>query len=136
MRYAKKVYAGLGLIFLAGCGNVDTSHLVFGQYISVGLVISASAPEQGAELSLAYRDRNIAVIPVAVKDGDNFKILGSFDEAASETLPASDAYSTLGQFELQTGEEGTVSVGLGKFFATGIAAQTLAEGFKEKMKEN
>jgi hypothetical protein len=37
---------------------------------------------------------------------------------------------------MNTGEDGTVSVGLGKFFATGIAAQTLADGFKESMKQS
>jgi hypothetical protein len=41
MRCAKIVCAGLGLIALAGCGNADSSHLVFGQRIIVGLTISA-----------------------------------------------------------------------------------------------
>lgn len=137
MRYAKIVCAGLALTALAGCGNRDSSHLVLGQRIIVGLTISGSAPEQGAELSLGYKDHNIAVIPVAVKKEDGaYQPLGSFDEAATGTDPASDAYSTLGQFELSTGEDGTVSVGLGKFFATGVAAQTLADGFKENLSNN
>jgi len=137
MRCAKIVCAGLGLIALAGCGNADSSHLVFGQRIIVGLTISASAPEQGAELSLGYKDHNIAVIPVAIKKEDGtYQPLGSYNDAPANVAPASDAYSTLGQFEMNTGEDGTVSVGLGKFFATGIAAQTLADGFKESMKQS
>lgn len=136
---------GLVLVSLGGCGNVDSSHLVFGQKISVGLTIDASAPEQSGELSLGYKDRNIAVIPVAVKaeNADKYQTLGAYGpESKSEAgtdgsgklaAGASDAYSTVGQFELATGGNGTASVGLGKFFATGVAAQILAEGFAAKL---
>lgn len=137
MKHAKALGAALGLIALAGCGNTDSSHLVFGQDIVVGLTISASAPEQGGELTLGYKDRNIAVVPVAIKDeGGEYRVLGSYDQAPSDSEPASDAYSTLGQFEMRTGEDGTVSVGLGKFFATGVAAQNLSKGFAKIAQEN
>jgi hypothetical protein len=133
----RKVISGsfiFGASALAGCGNVDSAHLVFGQQINVGLDITATAPEQGATLSLGYKDKNIAVIPVAVKEGEGYKLLGGTNNETTDS-DKNDAYSTLGQFELATGQNGVASVGLGKFFATGIAAQRLAEGFKEKLKK-
>ena len=42
--------------------------------------------------------------------------------------PDKDAFSVLGQFELVT-EGQQAKVGLGKFFATGLAARRLADGF-------
>ncbi len=137
MTYLKAIAALLGAAALAGCGNVDAAHLVFGQQQVVGLDISATAPEQGGALSLGYKDKNIAIIPVAVDtgtvtNGEKYQLLGGTNILPNNT-DVNDAYSTLGQFELGTGQDGTTSVGLGKFFATGIAAQTLAEGFKEKL---
>ena len=137
MIYPKALAPLFAVATLAGCGNVDTVHLVFGQQQVVGLDITASAPEQGGSLSLGYKDKNIAVVPVAVKDGavhdgSNYKLLGSTNNE-SDDADRNDAYSTLGQFELKSGEDGTLSFGLGKFFATGIAAQTLAEGFAAKL---
>jgi hypothetical protein len=132
MKHAKALGAALGLIALVGCGNTDSSHLVFGQDIVVGLTISASAPEQGGELTLGYKDRNIAVVPVAIKDETGKYIsLGGYGQAPGEADLPSDAFSTLGQFEMRTGQDGTVSVGLGKFFATGIAAQNLSAGLAQ-----
>ncbi len=120
------------VLVVAGCGNVESAHLIFGQQQTVGLEISATAPEQGASLTLGYSDRNIAIIPVAVKVGeDDFVRLGATN--ATTDGDSNDAYSTLGQFELGTGGDGTVSVGLGKFFATGLAAQFLAQGFQAKL---
>jgi hypothetical protein len=135
-----KIFRAMPLVLVvAGCGNVDSAHLIFGQRQTVGLDISATAPEQGASLTLGYSDMNIAIIPVAVKgedaddpNGDSYQRLGSTNEAAGGG-DENDAYSTLGQFEMNTGENGTASVGLGKFFATGLAAQYLAKGFQTKL---
>ncbi len=127
-----KIFRAMPLVLVAaGCGNVDSAHLIFGQRHVVGLQISASAPEQGASLTLGYSDMNIAIIPVAVKEGDKYIRLGSTNK--KDGSDENDAYSTLGQFEMNTGTNGTVSVGLGKFFATGLAAQYLAQGFKAKL---
>lgn len=128
-------YGALAMIVTA-CGNVDSSHLIFGQNHIVGLEIAGPSPEQtGGALTLAYKDRNVAIVPVAVKNSDGtYSLLGGTNKK-SDSEDINDAYSTLGQFELNAGTDGKPSVGLGKFFATGIAAQTLAEGFKEKLKK-
>ena len=141
INYPKKIWAALGAFLVVGCGNVDSAHLVFGQQQTVGLDITATAPEQGGSLSLGYKDKNIAVIPVAVKGEDGlYQLLGSTNKLegganTGELSDENDAFSTIGQFELNTGENGTASVGLGKFFATGLAAQKLADGFKAELSE-
>jgi hypothetical protein len=43
-----------------------------------------------------------------------------------------DALSVFGQFQVDTTGGQTASIGLGKFFATGLAAEQLATGFKYK----
>ena len=109
----------LGMLLAAGCASAPKV-LVFGQVQNVGLSISGSAPEQRAEMTLGYKDYNIAVIPTDVSSeaSDGFK----------------DALSVLGQFDLNAKNEGaSQGVGLGKFFATGLAARVLAEGFACKL---
>ncbi len=119
---------------LAACGNVDSAHLVFGQQHTVGLTIAGSGPTQEAELTLGFKDKNIAVVPVAVKneDGTYTKLGGGIPEGENGGS-AADAYSTLGQFELKAGSDSGPNVSLGKFFATGTAAQVLSQGFADKL---
>lgn len=125
----------IALPALAACGNVDSAHLVFGQQQSVGLDITTpSASSPGGSLSLGYKDKNIAVVPVAVKgDNDTYMRLGGANKTNGGKEDINDSYSTIGQFELNAGENGKPSVGLGKFFATGVAAQYLADGFRKKL---
>ncbi len=114
---------------LGGCASSGTSMpLVFGQSHTVGLSIGGSAADQGVDLTLGYKDKDIAIVPVTVaqKGGANTQIKSSAG-AGHE-----DALSVLGQFELNSDAK-QADVGLGKFFATGIAAKTLADGFKEKL---
>jgi hypothetical protein len=73
---------------------------------------------------LGFKDANFAVVPTVYKseEGKNDQLTGKTDG----TNPDEDAFSTLGQFEASTQE---TTVALGKFFATGIAARRLADGF-------
>lgn len=117
------------LALLGGCAtSTPNMPLVFGQTHTVGLAIGASTADQGAELTLGYQDRNIAIIPVTVAQpgGANTQVRSSAGEGFE------DALSVLGQFELDSSARGP-SVGLGKFFATGNAAKTLADGFQQKL---
>lgn len=126
--------AGIGL---SACGNTKGADLIFGQQESVGLTISGSAPQQGGGLNLGYSSLDIAVVPVVIETtGGNIVVKGetkSLDDKAESAGGLSDALSTIGQFDLDTGANGAVSAGLEKFFATGNAAQILAQGFAEKM---
>lgn len=152
---------------LTACGNVDSSHLIFGQQHVVGLSIGGSVPEQGGALTLGLRDLDIAIIPVAIKNEDGtYEMIKAetynptvkttrYKEQEADSLveekdgKITDSFSTIGNFELKgaanTGGTGTAntgggaastvgpSVGLGKFFATGNAAQILADGFRTKL---
>ena len=75
MTYSKRLLIAVSVLGLAGCGNVDSAHLVFGQQHTVGIDISLTAPEQGGSLSLGYKDKNIAIIPVAAKKPDGTYVL-------------------------------------------------------------
>ncbi|MCR9070091.1 MAG: hypothetical protein NXI18_00065 [Alphaproteobacteria bacterium] len=129
--------AALNCLVLAACGNVNGADLIFGQQEAVGLTISGSAPQQGGGLTLGYHSLDIAVVPVVVETPDGAKVVKgetkSLDDQGDSAGGLSDALSTIGQFDLDTGTAGTVSAGLQKFFATGNAAQILAQGFAEKM---
>jgi len=114
---------------LGGCATSNPSMpLIFGQSHTVGLSIAGSATDQGADLTLGYKDKNIAIVPVTVKQSDG----NSTQIKASATKDHLDALSVLGQFELNSSAT-QANVGLGKFFATGMAAKTLADGFKAKL---
>jgi hypothetical protein len=131
--------AALGL-GVSACGNKDAAHLIFGQEHVVGIDVSAGAADQGGTFSLGYRDKNIAIVPVAIKqnDGSYMPLGGDMPGNNASTSIGKDAYSTIGQFEIATDGNGnsvTPKVSLGKFFATGVAAQFLADGFKEKLKK-
>ncbi len=71
---------------LSGCASNQPLPLLFGQTQTVGLTINGSVPEQGGELSLAYRDRNIAVIPIQSPAGAQFDARdGCSDQDLAET---------------------------------------------------
>lgn len=117
---------------VSACGNLESTNLVFGQSESIGLKIAGSGPQQNAELSLGYSGDNIAIVPAATRDAaGNLTIISSSIRGMQN---GQDALSTLGNFELETGDNTVVSVGLGKFFATGSAAQVLAQGFANKFR--
>lgn len=115
-----------------GCSEVPNPPLIFGQTHTVGITIAGSPAEQGGELTLGYRDRDLAFVPVSVTQSD-----GSVTQVESHAFggqrdgdarPDKDALSVLGQFDVST-EGQTAKIGLGKFFATGLAAKRLADGF-------
>lgn len=139
MKSIRLVFALATLLPLAGCNNLGGASLVFGQEQVVGVTIAGSAPSQQAEFTVGYKDKNIAVVPVAIKndDGTYEHIKGSLGkgEHGGDTV---DSYSTFGQFELNVSakdEEGNpvASTGLGKFFATGNAANVISQGFQNKL---
>ncbi len=118
---------------LYGCASPKANiPLVFGQSHTVGISIGGSAADQGVDFTLGYKDKDIAIVPVTIeqKDGGNTQI------KAKAEVGHEDALSVFGQFELNSDTK-QANVGLGKFFATGLAAKVLADGFKEKLaKEN
>lgn len=110
--------------------------LVYAQYQSVGFIATAAATQQGADLTLGYKDRNIAIVPTIQRDGAGVASPIESKATTSDARTDFDALSVLGQFEFDgKNDGGTVDVGLGKFFSTGLAAKRLSDGFATKLCE-
>ena len=131
--------AAISTLIVSSCSQLPNSPLIFGQTHTVGITIAGSPVEQGGEFTLGYRDRDLAIIPVTVTQGDgtvtqlDANVFG--DERSETAQPDKDAFAVLGQFELNA-EGQQANVGLGKFFATGLAARRLADGFADAMSED
>ncbi len=108
---------------LAGCVSAENAPLIFGQSQTLGISVGTDAAGAGATATVGFKDYNIAIIPTIATWPDGQPML---IQARVEGFDNVDAYSTFGQFEAST--EGT-KISLGKFFATGIAARRLADGF-------
>jgi hypothetical protein len=115
-------------VLLGGCAAAPKNMpLLFGQSQTVGISIGGSASDQGAEFVLGYKDKNIALVPVTSGDDAKTPIHATINQANTHT--STDAMSVFGQFEVNArGSQRDVE--LGKFFATGVAAQELAAGFR------
>lgn len=114
---------------LSACTTADQPMpLVFARTQTVGISVAGSVPDQGANVTIGFADRNLAVVPTTTANGD--PIRSKATDAAGQ--PFDDALSVLGQFEANASGQ-NVSAGLGTFFSTGLAARNLAEGFQDKL---
>ena len=114
-----KAMALVAISFLVGACASPQAPLLFGQAHTLGISVGANSANQTPEMTLGFKDVNIAVIPT-VNPGTGALIQGHSSDGFD------DSYSTFGQFEANGAATG---VSLGKFFATGIAARRLADGF-------
>lgn len=120
---------------LSGCASVSTPPLFFGELVTFGLDVGATPGSAGADFTLGYRDRNLAIVPVsAINNGKANEIVAWSQEDGSDRR---DALSVFGQFKSQAepsggqaAQTGSTKVKLGRFFATGLAATNLANGYK------
>lgn len=129
MQVMVPVLIPLGLV---GCGS--TLPLVFTDKTTLG--IEASGGGEGApEISLGFKTTSVAVVPVAVRrQGENGAVAEVVPLQAHAANGSTDAYSTFGNFTTDTSAgAATATVGLGRFFATGIAAQNIAAKVGEAM---
>lgn len=131
------VFSGLAAAgLLGGCATAPgTTMLVFGQTTTVGIAVGGSVTDQGASFSLGYQDRNFAIVPATVQQADGAATQVRSIASAGSRQTSEDALSVLGQFDVQssTDGQGRVDIGLGKFFATGLAAKVLADGFSARI---
>ncbi len=117
---------------LTGCGS--TLPLIFADKTSVGIDISGS--EQGIDFVLGFKTKSVSIIPVAVRRKDKDGNVTEIIPVQAEDGEKRDAYSTFGNFTVDTqGETAAASVGLGRFFATGVAAQNIATELGKAMVE-
>ncbi len=135
MRHAIRICTALCAAALtSACSTQGNTMLVFGQTQTLGISIGGSVTDQGATFTLGYQDRNFAIVPATVRqaDGSSTQVLSTVGNPSSKAGQSQDALSVLGQFSVNTSTK-SADVGLGKFFATGLAAQKLADGFSEKL---
>ena len=108
---------------LVGCATAEEGMpLIFGRTQNVGISVAGSVPDQGAHLSIGYTDRNLALVPTTTSRGDRIRSMAG--DGFEDTL------SVLGQFKANASGGASVEAGLGTFFATGLAARSLADGFR------
>lgn len=130
MRYIVRLLPRFFLALMAGgCVGNPNPPLLFVQTQTLGVTINGSSIQQNFELTLGYRDFDVAIVPATVTQGGASTQVQSTVTGVGTT--GADALSVLGQFEANT--NGTPQVGLGKFFSTGLAAQKLADGFGAKL---
>lgn len=97
--------------------------LVYARTDVFGLEIGGTVAEQGTHFTLGMGSRNVALVPVVAQSAQRHvtRLTGSTANGQR------DAYSVLGQFRSDT-ETRQLGIGLERYFATGIAAQTLGLG--------
>jgi hypothetical protein len=129
MRKSFAIFLSLPLAAsLLACVPTDKPPLLFVQSQTVGISATANGTTQTPEFSLGYRDLDIALVPVIGADG------GSLTTATEGN--SKDAYSVIGQFNVNSTLGANPSANLGKFFATGLAARQVASGFRDKLSKS
>src|SRR5262249_35445797 len=118
------VVAGICCLTLLTACNGSGVPLVFGKVDTFGASASATAPDQGGNVTLGYRSAKVAVVPVTAQDAyGNVVVLKERRASVND-----GAFSTFASFEASAG--GAVSgvkACLGDTFATGLAAQVVAQ---------
>jgi len=121
---------------LCGCASNSTPPLFFGEQITIGMEIGVGPSSGGVDFALGYRDIDVAIVPVyAVSNGKTHEIAAWNREGGAN---GRDALSVFGQFKGGGGKpvgtdganaKATPRIALGRFFATGLAATSLASGY-------
>ena len=130
-----KIILAIGLcLIVVGCaGYNENPPLIFANVNKFGVSASATLPDQGGDLTVGYRSAKAAIVPVTAKDANGNITKLEVRRAGNNT----GAFSTFSHFEATAGT-GAASAGatacLGDTFATGFAAQKLAQDLKHVCK--
>ena len=112
------------VLAFGGCSIPENQPLIFAQAHTLGISATTTGSAATPELTLGYRDLDVALVPI-VANGQ--LVQSNAVDAQGHNFP--DAYSVLGQFNVNTTAGTAPNIGLGTFFATGGAARALAGGF-------
>jgi hypothetical protein len=119
-------------VVLSGCTNsMDQPPLVFARTQTFGATVGATAPDQGAQITVGFGDRNLAVVPTTTREGKEIRAIIKGSNEKGQITDTTDSLSVLGQFEAKAGN--STGVSLGTFFSTGQAASKLSDGFARRM---
>ena len=114
-------------VLVCGCATYR-NELVFADTTDIGVSIHP-ATTSGAQFVVGYKQRDLAVIPVGGLDARG-QLLQRRTHAGDGSK---DAISVFGQFASSSANaSGKQAIGLGRFFATGVASVNLAEGYRQK----
>jgi len=105
------------------------SPLLFMRSDVVGIDIGGSLAQQGLQFVIGDSNRNLALIPVAARNGWD-KAVPITGDAAEQDGSQLDTLSVIGQFKAET-NTAQLNVGLQRYFATGVAARNLSDALKE-----
>jgi hypothetical protein len=109
------------VMLLPGCGS--DAPLIFGKVDTLGVSASVTAPDQGGNVALGYRSVKAAIVPVTTRDA-----YGNVIVLKENRLGTSDGgFSTFAHFEATAGAAAGANACLGDTFATGLAAQAVAQ---------
>ncbi|WP_298619867.1 hypothetical protein [uncultured Zoogloea sp.] len=140
MNTAPRLIALLPVLGLCACASSGTP-LIFGSATTFGMSVNATPDTQGFDFTLGYKDKNLAIVPVAVTTDGSVQEITAWSKTCSDKR---DALSVFGQFTSKgdwallggSSTDATAAksqkghVKLDRFFATGIAASHLANGYR------
>ena len=121
---------------LSACAT-SGSPLIFGEAVNFGVTANVGPDSQGFDFTLGYKDKNLAIVPVAIVTDDKVRKIQSYHTKCTKRH---DALSVFGQFTSQGNwpmlgnePEKKGAIKLDRFFATGLAAANLADGYRKGM---
>ena len=121
--------AASAAVLLAGCAS--NAPLLFGDDLTYGLKLGNDAATGGATVSLGYKQRSIAVVPVSIIDGAGKA--SAFKGHGDQGRDALSVFAVFGS-KADSAAEGSAAnagqVSLGQVFSTGLAAQALTSGYE------
>jgi len=147
MKHITTILLTLPALALAGCASTR-SQLFFGEAVNFGVTINTGPSADGLDFNLGYKDRSIAIVPASAlnkgnsyaidawsqdTDGavsDALSVFGQFKSTGSAPANPADTTNTATETAATAAKPARREVTLGRFFATGIAATNLAEGYK------
>jgi len=103
--------------------------LMFGDLATIGLQIGSDAAGSGGSVTLGYKDRSVAIVPLSVLDEN-----GKAWALRAHDREAGDALSVFAVFK-SSGQEDAKTVSIGQVFSTGTAAQRLTQGYECYLKQ-
>jgi len=143
MNGAPRLIALIPVLGLCACASSGTP-LIFGSATTFGMSVNATPDTQGFDFTLGYKDKNLVIVPVAVMTDGSVQEITAWSKTCSDKR---DALSVFGQFtskgdwallggsstDANAAKSQKGHVKLDRFFATGIAASHLANGYRRGM---
>jgi hypothetical protein len=107
---------------LVAC-STSPSMLIFADNATFGLQLGSNTAASGGNVTLGYRNRSVAIVPMSVLDET-----GTAKALRSRDGSSTDAMSVFAIFDAASADR-TSPLNTGQMFSTGVAAQQLTLGY-------